>query len=69
MDTFEKMLSVKEVAGRLGISRDSVARLIRNGALDAVRFPRMGGRCRNIGTRVGESEIENFKKRNSTKKR
>jgi excisionase family DNA binding protein len=68
MDTFEKMMSVKEVAGCLGISRDSVVRLINGGYLVAVRFPRMGGRGHNVGTRVSESEVKSFISRNSTKR-
>ena len=64
MDTFEKMYSVKEVAGQLGVSRDSIVRLIRNGHLRAVRLPRMGGRGANRHDLVQESEIRNFIERN-----
>ena len=64
MGTFEKMYSVKEVAGMLGVSRDSVVRLIHNGHLAAVEFPRMGGRGSNRGRRIQESEIQCFFERN-----
>jgi excisionase family DNA binding protein len=64
METFEKMYSVKEVAGALGVSRDSVARLIRGGHLRAVRFPKMGGRGANGSSRIQESEIKRFVERN-----
>jgi hypothetical protein len=33
MDSFEKMLSVKEVAGVPGVSRDSVVRLVSSARL------------------------------------
>lgn len=56
--------SVKEVAGELGVGRDSVMRLIQNGHLKAVKFPRMGGRGRNVKCLVDDEEIQDFKKRN-----
>jgi hypothetical protein len=56
--------SVKETAGELAISRDSVVRLIRNGHLLAVEFPKMGGRGRNVKRMVDDEEIDRFKKRN-----
>jgi excisionase family DNA binding protein len=56
--------SVKEVAGDLAVSRDSVVRLIRNGKLKAVEFPKMGGTGRNVKRMVEDDEIRNFKARN-----
>jgi len=64
MDTFEKMFSVKEAAGVLFCSRDSVVRLIRAGALRAVEFPRMGGRGKNVKRQLPESELRRFLERN-----
>jgi excisionase family DNA binding protein len=64
MSAFEKMYSVKEVAGLLGVSRDSVVRLIQNGHLRAIRLPRMGGHGSNGSSRVQESEVRSFIERN-----
>ena len=69
METFEKMYSVKEVAGALGVSRDSVARLIDGGHMAAIKLPRMGGKGRNGSWRVEESELVNFKQRNKKRGR
>jgi excisionase family DNA binding protein len=60
MDSNEKMLSVKEVAGVLGVSRDSVVRLVRRGHLKCVVFPQMGGHGRNPGRRFREGEVRRF---------
>jgi len=60
MDTFEKMFSVKEVAGILGVSRDSVVRLVRRGYLKCLVLPQMGGRGRNPGRRFREGEVRRF---------
>jgi excisionase family DNA binding protein len=56
--------SVKEVAGMLGIGRDSVVRLIRRGHLKAVEFPPMGGRGKNKKRMVDDDEVGRFKERN-----
>jgi excisionase family DNA binding protein len=64
MGTFEKMYSLKEAAGPLGCSRDSVARLVRSGHLQAVEFPRMGGRGLNVKRQIPESELRRFLERN-----
>jgi excisionase family DNA binding protein len=53
--------SVKEAAGDLAVSRDSVVRLIRNGRLKAVEFPQMGGTGRNVKRMIDDDEIERFK--------
>jgi excisionase family DNA binding protein len=68
METFEKMYSVKEAAGLLGVSRDSVVRLIDGGHIVAVRFPRMGGKGRGP-SRIEESELVSFKQRNKKRGR
>ena len=58
------LLSIKEAAGALGVGRDSVGRLIENGELPAVIFPRMGGHGKNVKRMVEEDEITRFKQRN-----
>jgi excisionase family DNA binding protein len=58
--TLEKLLSIKEVADLLAVSRDSVSRLIRRGDLKAVEFPRMGGRGKNIKRQVYRGEVNRF---------
>jgi|GEM_PF-2526384 len=60
------LLSIKEVAADLGIGRDSVTRLIDNGELEAIEFPKMGGRGKNRERRIEQEEIERFKQRNRT---
>ena len=57
---------IKEVAFVLGVSRDSVSRLIRRGELKAVRLPRMGGRGANRIYRVPESAVDRFRTGNMT---
>ena len=61
--------SVKEVAGALAVSRDSVARLIGKGELEAIAFPPMGGKGVNVKRMVEDDEIERFKKRRAIKLR
>ena len=60
----EKMFSVKEAAGYLGVARDSVVRLIRRGRLRAVKFPVMGGRGQNVTWRIPSEELARFIKEN-----
>jgi excisionase family DNA binding protein len=57
------LLSIKEVAGELGVGRDSVVRLIHRGELACIEFPRMGGAGRNKKRMVDHDEIERFKQR------
>jgi len=57
---FEKLYSIKEATAPLGLSRDSVVRLIQRGKLKAVHYPRMGGRGRNRPRRIRHSEIVRF---------
>ena len=57
------LLSIKEAAGELSIGRDSVVKLIRNGELRSIEFPRMGGRGRNKKRMVEKDEIDRFKQR------
>lgn len=66
MDSKEKMLSIKEAAGVLGVGRDSVGRLIKRGGLRGVRYPRMGGCGKNVTIRIPESELERFQRDNPT---
>jgi excisionase family DNA binding protein len=56
--------SVKEVAGQLGVGRDSVVRLIKRHELRAIEFPTMGGTGKNVKRMVEDDEIDRFKKRN-----
>jgi len=56
--------SRKEAAGELGVSPDSITRLIRRGHLKAVEFPRMGGAGRNVKRMVDDEEIRRFKEQN-----
>lgn len=65
MDSFEKMLSVKDAAAALGVSADTVRRKIRAKKLRAVQIPSDGP---NVFYRIGGTEIEAFKRRNSTMK-
>ena len=60
MDSMGKMYSVKEVAGMLGVGRDTVMRLIRRGRLKAVKLPVCGGRGRNVMYRISEGDIGAF---------
>ena len=62
----EKMLSIKEAAAVLGVARDSVSRLIKNGGLQGTRYPRMGGCGKNATIRIPESELERFQRDNRT---
>jgi excisionase family DNA binding protein len=63
MDSIGKMYSVKEVAGMLGVGRDTVMRLIRRGRLRAVKLPVCGGRGRNVTYRVSDGDIGDFLRR------
>lgn len=54
------LLSIKEAAGRLGVGRDSVVRLIRNGKLPCVEFPIMGGKGKNKKIEVDDKDIDGF---------
>jgi excisionase family DNA binding protein len=63
------LLSVKEVAGALDVSRDSVVRLIRKGELEAIEFPPMGGKGVNVKRMVDDEEIKRFKERRVVKRR
>jgi transposase len=59
--------SRKEAAGALGMSPDSVTRLVNNGELQAIVFPRMGGKGRNRKLMIDDEEIKRFKERRATK--
>jgi excisionase family DNA binding protein len=61
----QMLLSVKEAAAHLGVGRDSVIRLIEQGELAAIVFPRMGGCGRNRPRRIELEELNRFKKRNT----
>jgi excisionase family DNA binding protein len=66
MNSFEKMYSVKEAAGVLGFSRDTVVRVIRRGHLKAWKLPKAGSRKRQYECyRIPESELLRFMKQNA----
>jgi excisionase family DNA binding protein len=61
MESFEKMYSVKEVAGLLGWSPDTIRRLIYRNHLPAVLLPCSGRRKRIYrSARIRESDIKRF---------
>jgi excisionase family DNA binding protein len=64
MDSNEKLYSIKETAHLLSVGRDSVVRLIKNGHLKAVYYPRMGGRGANVKRQVRRGEIQRFLREN-----
>jgi excisionase family DNA binding protein len=63
------LLSIKEAAGELSCGRDSVVRLIDNGELEAVEFPRMGGRGVNRRRMIEDDEIKRFKERRTLRRK
>ena len=68
MDSDEKWLSRKEVAGRLSVSVDTVKRWIDRKLLRTFRFP-MKSLRRNrdyMVDRIRESDLEQFIRRNLT---
>jgi excisionase family DNA binding protein len=60
MEPFEKMYSVKEVAGILGWSSDTVRRLIYRKHLKAVFLPKTGKRRIYRVPRIRESAVKRF---------
>lgn len=52
-----RLLTVKEVGQRLGVSHDSVARLLASGALRAIDVRTTGTKAR---LRVSEAELQRF---------
>jgi excisionase family DNA binding protein len=64
-----RLLSIKEVAAILGVSRDSVVRLIRRGELEVFDFPTMGGRGKNRKCMIPEYEVMRFLERISLKRK
>ena len=55
------LLSRKEAGGELGISPDSVTRLTKNGYLNAVVLPKMGGHGKNVKRMYERQEIDRVK--------
>jgi len=64
-----RLLSIKEVAGILGLGRDSIVRLIRRGKLKALELPPMGGKGKNVKRLVSEKEVERFLDRVASERR
>jgi DNA-directed RNA polymerase sigma subunit (sigma70/sigma32) len=68
MDSDEKWYSVKEVAGRYGVSRDTISRRIKKGKIRVLRFPSVSPK-RKRGydmDRISESELQRFERCNTT---
>ena len=68
MDANEKWYSIKEVAGRYGVSRDTISRRIKKGKIQALRFPSVSSK-RKRGydmDRISESELQRFERGNTT---
>jgi len=63
------LLSIKEAAGELSVSRDSVVRLVDNGELQAVEFPKMGGRGKNRKRMIEDDEIKRFMERRKSRRK
>ena len=61
--------SIKETAGERALGRDSIGRLIDNGELDAIEFPKMGGKGLNRKRMVDDEEIKRFKERRAIKRK
>jgi excisionase family DNA binding protein len=64
-----RLLAIKEVAFLLGLSPDSVFRLIKRGELGCFEFPTMGGRGRNKKRMVPETEVMRFLERASSNRK
>jgi excisionase family DNA binding protein len=61
MEAVEKMYSVKEVAGVLGWSPDTIRRLIYRGHLKAVLLPKSGRKARIYRVpRIRERDVKRF---------
>jgi len=67
MNSFEKMYSVKEAAAVLGVSADTVLRLVRRGHIKAWKLPGSGNRRKRQYEvwRIPESGLLYFMKRNA----
>jgi excisionase family DNA binding protein len=61
---YGRFYTVFEVAAILNIGRDSVMRLVHSGKLKAMKYPRMGGRGRNVKWMVAECDLKDFIDRN-----
>ena len=64
MDSNEKWYSVKEVAGRFEVSRDSVSRWIKRGQLRALKLPGQSSKRKRVydSYRIAESEMHRFER-------
>jgi hypothetical protein len=62
MDSSERMYSVKEAAFILGVSRDTVIRLIKRGHLKAIVFPVISSKRNRkyLTRRIPASELRRF---------
>jgi hypothetical protein len=71
MENQEKWLSVKEVAGRYGVSRDTIIRRIETGDLEALVWPRKSDkRVRDYKMRlISIRELDRFERENTTRRK
>jgi excisionase family DNA binding protein len=60
LEEYGRFYTVFEVASKLNISRDAVMRLIHNGELKALKYPRMGGRGKNSKRMIAEVDLKRF---------
>jgi excisionase family DNA binding protein len=60
----EKWYSVKEVAGRFGVSVDTVRRLVKRGKLRALKFPTQSSKRKRVYEvfRIALSELIRFER-------
>jgi transposase len=64
-----RLFAIKEAAGILGVSRDSVGRLLNNGELECFDFPKMGGAGKNRKRMATERGIIRFMERGTLKQK
>ncbi len=66
MDSSEQWLSVKEVAAMLGVSSDTIRRLVVRGELRALKLPAKSSRRKRVyvSLRIAYSEVMRFIRRN-----
>jgi excisionase family DNA binding protein len=67
MDGSERWYSIKEVAARYGVGRDTVVRRIKSGHLAALTIPMKSSRRTRVYNvrRIHESELQRFERENT----
>lgn len=56
----DRFYTIYETAAILNRSRDCVGRIIKNGDLPAVKYPRMGGKGKNVTRMILGSDLIRF---------